>query len=157
MTEIHDERALADLEVQIDRWLAELAAELPVVAAVDRGERSGAGGDERRWFVRMRGEAKDITTVWLTLGQRTLRHETYVMPAPATNAAAVYEFALRRNEQLVGVHFSIGVEDALFLRGALPLAALDRAELDRVLGTTYATVERHFPALISLGFAGRAG
>ena len=36
----------------------------------------------------MRGEEKDITTVWLTLGQRTLRYETYVMPAPEENHAA---------------------------------------------------------------------
>lgn len=156
MTEVFDERALADLEARIDRWLAEFATEFSVVSAVDRGERSAAGGDERRWFVRMRGEAKDVTTVWLTLGQRTLRYETYVMPAPVTGASAVCEFALRRNDRLVGVHFSIGAEDALFLRGALPLATLDRAELDRVLGTTYVTVERHFPALIRLGFAGRA-
>lgn len=156
MTEIYDERELADLEVQLDRWLAELAAAVPAITAVERGAHSDAGGAERRWFVRMRGDSKDVTTVWLTLGQRTLRYETYVMPAPATNAAAVYEFALRRNEQLVGVHFAIGAEDALFLHGALPLAALSPAELDRAIGTTFATVERYFPSLIALGFAGRA-
>ena len=31
------------------------------------------------------------------------------------------ELALRRNEKLVGAHFAIGVEDALFLRGELPI------------------------------------
>ena len=90
---------------------------------------SGVGRDEdapRRWFVRMRGEAKEITTVWITLGQRTIRYETYVMPAPEENQVQLYEQLLRRNERLVGAHFSIGVEDAVFLRGELPLAALDR-------------------------------
>ena len=109
------------------------------VAAIDRGE-----GDERRWFVRLRGEDKDFTTVWLTLGQRTLRYETYVMPAPEENAAELYEHLLRRNERLVGAHFSIGVEDAVFLRGELPVGALDEAELDRAIGTLYATVEQCF-------------
>ena len=80
----------------------------------------------------MRGEEKDFTTVWLTLGQRTLRYETYVMPAPEENHGELYEHLLRRNEQLVGAHFSIGVEDAVFLRGELPLAVLDEDELDRV-------------------------
>ena len=89
------------------RWLP--------VEAIERGE-----GDERRWYVRMRGEDKDFTTVWLTLGQRTLRYETYVMPAPEENDGALYEHLLRRNERLVGVHFSIGIEDAVFLRGELP-------------------------------------
>ena len=70
----------------------------------------------------MRGEEKDFITVWLTLGQRTLRYETYVMPAPEENAATVYENLLRRNERLVGAHFSIGVEDAVFLRGELPVS-----------------------------------
>ena len=86
----------------------------------------------------MRGEEKDITTVWLTLGQRTLRYETYVMPAPEENHAELYEHLLRRNDKLVGAHFSIGIEDAVFLRGELPLALLTEDELDRVIGTLYA-------------------
>jgi hypothetical protein len=65
----------------------------------------------------------------------------------------VYEQALRRNERLVGAHFSIGVEDALFLRGELPLSALTEAELDRIVGSVYAYVEAAFPSLIRLGFA----
>ena len=95
--------------------------------------------------MRLRGEDKDFTTVWLTLGQRTLRYETYVMPAPEENAAELYEQLLRRNEQLVGAHFSIGIEDAVFLRGDLPVGALSEAELDRVIGTLFATVEQTLP------------
>ena len=109
------------LERQIDEWFAGFRADNPAIAAVDRGE-----GDELRWYVRMHGEAKEYITLWFTLGQRTLRYEAYVMPAPLENAALVYEQVLRRNEKLVGVHFAIGVEDALFLRGDLPLVALVR-------------------------------
>ena len=90
-----------------------------------------------------------------TLGQRTLRYETYVMPAPEENQVQLYEQLLRRNERLVGAHFSIGVEDAVFLRGELPLAALTEDELDRVVGSLYAYVEQVFPAAIRLGFASR--
>ena len=43
----------------------------------------------------------------------------------------MYELALRRNEKLVGAHFAIGVEDALFLRGELPLVAVCADEVDR--------------------------
>jgi hypothetical protein len=103
----------------------------------------------------MSGQEKEFTTVWLTLGQRTLRFETYVMPAPEENAQALYESLLRRNEKLVGAHFSIGQEDAVFLRGEIPLAALNEQELDRAIGTLYSTVEQSFGALIRIGFASR--
>ena len=150
MSELFDTGALAALERQIDEWLSAMAAANPVVSAVGRDEDA-----PRRWFVRMRGEAKEITTVWLTLGQRTLRYETYVMPAPEENHAELYEQLLRRNERLVGAHFSIGVEDAVFLRGELPLAALTEDELDRVIGSLYAYVEQCFPSAIRIGFASR--
>lgn len=150
MTELFDGEALARVERQIDEWLAAFAAGTPAVRAVERST-----GDGLRWYVRMEGEEKDVTTVWLTLGQRTLRYETYVMPAPEDNAGALYEHLLRRNERLVGAHFSIGIEDAVFLRGELPLAALTQDELDRAVGTLYATVEQCFRALLSIGFASR--
>ena len=150
MTDVHDEFTLAAIQVQIDAWLHRMQAENPTIEAIDRGD----GGD-LRWYVRMKGEQKEYTTVWLSLGQRTLKYETYVMPAPLENVQQVYETALRRNERLVGAHFAIGVEDALFLRGELPLAALTEAELDRVIGSLYAYVEQTFPVLVRIGYASR--
>ena len=154
MTDLHDDDQLAGIEQAIDTWLAEFRAANPAILAVDRNEPHEL---ERRWYVRMAGEDKDYITVWLMLGQRTLRYETYVMPAPEENAAQVFEHVLRQNDQSVGVHFSIGAEDALYLRGELPLAALDADELDRIIGTMWATVERHFRGLLRLGFASRFG
>ena len=115
--------AVAELELldrRISEWLAGFAARDGQIVAIDRG-----GPDEHRWYVRMRGVEKEFTTVWLTLGQRTLRHETYVMPAPEENDAVLYENLLRRNERLTGLHFAIGVEDAVFLRGELPNHAIN--------------------------------
>lgn len=150
MSEIHDPGSLGRLEQSIDDWFEHQRATNSAIVAVDRGE-----GDETRWFVRMRGEEKEFTTLWFTLGQRTLRYETYVMPAPEENAEQLYESILRRNDSLVGVHFSIGAEDAVFLRGELPNHAVNEAELDRIVGTMFATVERHFPTLVRIGFASR--
>ncbi len=150
MTDALDDTALAILERRIDEWLSSIAAGWLPVEAIERGEPG-----ERRWYVRLRGEDKDHTTVWLTLGQRTLRYETYVMPAPEENEAVLYEHLLRRNDRLVGAHFSIGIEDAVFLRGELPVGVLSQAELDRVVGTLYATVEQCFRSLLRIGFASR--
>jgi hypothetical protein len=148
VSDVHDDTSVSALALEIDRWLAELAATNPAIEAVDRG-----AGDEHRWYVRLRGDEKEHITVWLTLGQRTLRYEAYVMPAPQENITQVYEMALRRNEKLVGAHFAIGVEDALFLRGELPVAAVCADEVDRIVGSLYAYAEQSFPTLIRLGFA----
>ena len=150
MTDAYDAEQLADLDRRIDGWLAELADEHDHIIAVDRSDDDGV-----RWYVRMRGEDKEFTTVWLTLGQRTLRYETYVMPAPEENDAELYEHLLRRNDTLVGAHFSIGLEDAVFLRGELPVTHVTLAELDRVLGTLYAQVEQCFQSLLRIGFRSR--
>jgi hypothetical protein len=150
VTDLFDADAVNELAERIDHWLAGFARTNAAIVAVDRGE-----GDEYRWYVRLRGDAKEFTTVWLTLGQRTLRYEAYVMPAPEENAAVLYENLLRRNQRLVGVHFAIGIEDAVFVNGELPLVALSENELDRVIGSLYATVEDCYQGLLRIGFASR--
>lgn len=148
MSEIFGESTLSTFARCIDEWLANIAANNSTIIAVQRDE-----GPDRRWYVRMRGEEKEFTTIWLWLGQRTLKYETYVMPAPAENAETLYEHVLRRNDKLVGAHFSIGIEDAIFLRGEMPLSVLTEQEVDRAIGTLYATVELVFPTIIRIGFA----
>jgi len=155
MTDLHVGSRLDDLRSRVDAWLDEFAAGNPLVAAIDRGTSDDTTLGEPRWYVRMVGEDKDFITVWLTLGQRTLRYETYVVPAPEEHRAEVMEMLLRRNHQLVGAHFSIGQEDAVYLRGELPDSALSADEIDRVLGTVYAAVEGNFRALLRLAFASR--
>ena len=156
VNELFDEGQRGVLARRIDEWLAAMAAADPAIQAVDRtGAVEGVGDQALRWYVRLHGVDKEITTIWFSLVQRTLRYETYVMPAPEENAAELYEHVLRRNEQLVGAHYSIGVEDAVFLRGELALALLDQAEVDRIIGTLYAEVERSFRTILRLGFASR--
>lgn len=155
MTDLHAGDRLDDLRSRVDAWASGLLAGNAAIAAVDRGTRDDTPLGEPRWFIRMRGEEKDFITVWLTLGQRTLRYETYVLPAPEENEQQVADLLLRRNDTLVGCHFSIGDEDAIYLRGELPDVAVDDAELDRILGTLYATVEANFRPLLRLAFASR--
>jgi len=103
---------LDELATRISGWLDELQVDNPLIEAVDRDETG-----ERRWFVRLEGEERDHTTVWLHLRQRTLHHESYVLPAPVDDPAAFYENLLRRNVRLRGVAFAIGEEDAAYLVG----------------------------------------
>jgi hypothetical protein len=141
---------LLALERHVDEWLDLLGETYDHVVSVDRST-----DDVVRWYVRMRGEDKEFTTAWITLDQRTLKYETYVMGAPEENEAQLYEHLLRRNDRLVGAHFSVGFEDAVYLRGEVPSSQVTLDELDRVLGTLYATVEQCFQALLRIGFASR--
>ncbi len=153
MSELQSDDRLADLRARIDDWLDGFAADNPLVAAIDRGTSDDSPLGEPRWYVRLLGEEKEFITIWLTLGQRTLRYDTYVLPAPPENADQVMDLLLRRNDTLIGGHFSIGAEDAVYLRGSIPDTAITADELDRVLGTVYAAVEANFPALVRLAFA----
>ncbi len=151
MPEPHDPASLGVLEMHIDRWLGQQLLENPMVAAV---ERDVAGS--RRWFVRLLGESKDAFTIRFELGQRTLRYETYVMPAPEENHERFYAHLLERNLHLFGAAFAIGEEGAIFLRGALHNELIDtEGELDRVLGSLYAWVEQYFQPALRIGHASK--
>ena len=156
MSEPHDREALSRLERHIDGWLDRQVAENPAIDAVDRDV-----SEPRHWFVRVRGQEKDVYTIRFHLRQRTLRYETYVMPAPEENHADFYAHLLARNHHLYGGAFAIGEEGAIFLEGAIAnelLDGLDDAaddELDRILGSVYAWVERFFRPALRIGFASK--
>ena len=131
-------------------WLAALADNPVVDEVVEDVE-----ADVERWFVRVLGDAKDVYSVWFTLRQRTLAYETYVMPAPEENETQFYGMLLRRNDRLPLVHFSIGDEQAIFLKGRSDLDQVDDELLDRVLGAFYEAVELCFVPALRVGFATR--
>jgi hypothetical protein len=151
MAEALDPAALDALEARIAAWLEDQLATNPVVVAVERDLESG----ERRWFVRVHGEQKDVFTIWFHLRQRTLHYETYVMPAPEENHAQLYEHLLRRNLRLYGAAFAIGEEDAVFLVGQLADEHVDEDELDRILGSIYEWVEQFFRPAMRIGYASK--
>ena len=149
-TEPASPEELDRLEAFIDDWLAAASADNPAIDAVERGP---AG--ERRWYVRITGEEKDVWTIWLALGQRTLGYTTYLVPAPEENHARFYEHLLRRNRALTGLKLEIGPEDAVYLSGSLPLTQATAAALDHILGSMYAAVELIFRPAMRIGYASK--
>ncbi len=142
-----EERGACD--TVIERWTAARLAEDGAVVAVDREPDAG------RWYLRLRGDEKDFVTVWLTVRQRTLHHETQVMPAPEVNIEATFEYLLRRNAELYQMRFALGAEDAVYLVGEIPVSSVTEDELDRIVGSSLAYVDDYFPTAMSIGFAGR--
>ena len=151
MTRPPSDAELDEVAARIDAWAARELAEDPVVDAAERGPAS----EGRRWFVRVRGEEKDVFSIWLELRQRTLHYETYVMPAPEENHARLYEHLLRRNHALRGASFAIGIEDAIFLEGEIPADRVDDGSLDEILGILYEATERCFRPAMRIGFESR--
>ena len=133
----------------IDRWASNEQSTNDLVSHVEFVPA------ERRWLVRIRGEDKAVITVWLTLGERTLRYETYFLPAPEENIERCWEYLLRLNARLYGMRFAIGAEDAVYLMGQVPLKAVDDEELDRIVGASYSYTEQYFRAALAIGFASR--
>lgn len=132
-------------------WVDRLVVENPVVTNVERDPTCN------RWFIRVRGDEKLVTTVWLTVREQTIWYETYFMPAPEENVAACYEYLLRASARFYGMRFSIGGEDAIYLTGQMPFSAFgpDTAvdELDRLLGAAYVYSEDCFRTAMRIGFA----
>ena len=121
-----------------------------MLAAVDRG----APGEPA--VVRATAcEEKDFTTIWLTLGQRTLHYETYVMPAPEENQEQFYEHLLRRNAKLVGAQFCVALENAVYLVGAPSRPALSTTPSSMSRGFAHTCVEQCFRPALLIGFASR--
>lgn len=135
----------------IDQWAEQQSRENPAVVEVVRDEESG----ERRWFVRLHGEQKDVFSVWFHLRQRNLHVETYLMPAPETNEREFYEHLMRRNATIAPFRCCIGAEEAIYLVAEVPNRWVDQPVLDELLGGAYEYTERCFRPAMRLGLANR--
>jgi hypothetical protein len=102
---------------------------------------------EGRWAVRMRQEARDATTVWFEVGERSLWYEAYVLPA-TDGVSDLLAQALRRNEKAWRAFFALDHEDGLILRGRLAEEHVTELELDKALGEIYEAIEVSFRPLL---------
>ncbi len=139
----------------IDAWADRELAAGGALVAVDRQQGGDPVTGAPRWYLRLTGDEKEFVTVWLTLRQRTLRHETQFMPAPETNIEATWEYLLKRNADLIGMSFALGAEDAVYLVGRVPVDRVDDEELDRIVGASLAYTDECFPTAMSIGYEGR--
>ncbi len=155
-SEALSEDQLDEVEALIEAWLEGVDGALEKIGVVESVQRSiefdNRGERERRWYVRVRGEEKDVWTIWMTLAQRTLRYETYLVPAPEENHAVFYEHLLRRNRALTGLQLEIGPEDAIYLAGAMPAGSVNNDALDWMLGALYQGVELIFRPAMRIGY-----
>lgn len=126
------------LELRVEAWLRDPDSTVEYVEEV-----------EGRWAVRMGQETRDVTTVWFTVGERSLEYEAYVLPV-GDGTIDLFRQALRRNMAAWRSFFAIDDEGGLVLRGRLPEDRVTSLELDRVLGEIYEAIEVGFRPLLRL-------
>ena len=147
---ITDADAATRLDERLRAWARTFTEEGHVVT-IDHHPAADPTG-HYHWLVRLRGEEKDVITVWVSLRQRSVHLETEVVPAPEMGEEALYRYALVRNADLRSVHLAIGPESALYLVTALPLGELTHERLDEVMAAVVIYVDELYPTMMTLGF-----
>ena len=143
----HEE--LAALEQAIDDWFRRQKEELPILLDISRDEEI-----PRRWYARLEGEERDVTTIWLTLGQRTLKYETYFLPSPEVNREQLFELLLE------GTMTSWELSSGLALKRRYSSLANFLFMLSTKMNSIefwsiWDFVERYWRAALKIGFANR--
>ncbi len=133
---------------ELRRWGAATLAENPVVDAFIEEPPAP-------WRMRFRGEDKDVSTIYFTLAQRSLRYETFFTPDPEDDREACFAYLLGRNADMRLLRFYVGEERAIFLGGSTQVQHVDAELLDAVLGSFYEAIERSFRTVLRIGFARR--
>ena len=108
---------------------------------------------EQRWMTMLAGEWKRTIPVLLVLGERSLRITSLLAGRPDDNHGAVHELLLHRNERARWVHFALDDEGDIVLTGRVPIAAVDPAAIDELLGEVLAVSDETFNTVLRIGFA----
>ena len=102
------------------------------------------------WLLRVRGEEKDVITLWFRLAPRRVHVECELIPAPEENVETLFRFLLARNATLVPLHAAIGPEDGLYLVGSFALEEMSAAKVDEIVATTVTAVDEIYPTAMTM-------
>lgn len=105
------------------------------------------------FLVRLEGQHKLATMTWLIAGSHSLHVEAFFCRKPDENHADFYRFLLERGSRMFGVHFALDPVGDVYLTGRLPLSAITRDEIDRLLGCVLTYSDDNFDQALMLGFA----
>ena len=130
----------ADVQESVRRFLDETGIEWEL------------GGRPGELVVTLPGEKKLKTVCSVVVGERSLSISAFVVRNPDENHAAVYAYLLRRNLAMPGLAYGIDKSGDVFVTGRVPLAGVDAAYLDQILGVVLDAADGPFNELLALGF-----
>jgi hypothetical protein len=118
----------------------------------DAGLEWELGGRQGELVVTLPGDKKLRTVCSLVVAEQSLSVSAFVVRNPDENHEAVYRYLLRRNLRLPGLAYAIDPVGDVYVTGRVPLAAVDAAYLDQVLGVVLDAADGAFNELLALGF-----
>ena len=145
----------ADAALRLDGTLREWANLWNASAFVGQIEHQPLPDDKGHfhWLIRLKGEERDVITLWLSLRQRTVFAETELMPAPDENREELYRYLMVKNHELRELHLAIGPEAGIYLVTQVPIQELTVERMDELVGATVTYVDEMFPTVMSMGLA----
>lgn len=108
---------------------------------------------EGSFLVVLPGTRKLKTNCNLFVEDDTLRIEAFVVRCPEQDAERLWRLLLRRNAEMYAVSFAIDDNGDVYLVGRIPLAGVDAAEVDRLLGSVLTYADDIFNTALEIGFA----
>jgi hypothetical protein len=146
---LSDADAAARLNVTLQEWSALWNAS----SFVGRIEHQPLPDDKGHfhWLIRLKGEEKDVITLWLSLRQRTVFAETELMPAPDEGRDELFKYLLVKNHELRELHLAIGPEEGIYLVTQIPIQELTIERLDELVGATVHYVDEMYPTVMTMG------
>jgi len=118
----------------------------------DAGLESELGGRPGELVVTLPGDKKLRTVCSLVVTELSLSVSAFVVRNPDENHEAVYRYLLRRNLRLPGLAYAIDKTGDVYVTGRVPLAGVDAAYLDQILGVVLDAADGAFNELLALGF-----
>ena len=110
------------------------------------------GGRPGELVVTLPGDKKLRTVCSLVVTEQSLSVSAFVVRNPDENHEAVYRYLLRRNLRLPGLAYAIDKTGDVYVTGRVPLAGVDAAYLDQLLGVVLDAADGAFNELLALGF-----
>ncbi len=110
------------------------------------------GGRPGELVVTLPGDQKLRTVCSLVVADQSLSVSAFVIRNPDESHEAVYRYLLRRNLRLPGLAYAIDPVGDVYVTGRVPLAGVDAAYLDQVLGVVLDAADGAFNELLALGF-----
>src|SRR3954454_11586209 len=110
------------------------------------------GGRPGELVVTLPGDQQLRTVCSLVVADQSLSVSAFVVRNPDENHEAVYRHLLRRNLRLPGLAYAIDKAGDVYVTGRVPLAGVDAAYLDQVLGVILDAADGAFNELLALGF-----
>ena len=107
---------------------------------------------EKTVVVSLPGTNKQFVNVAMTFGNTVFKIESFVARNPDENHEEVYRWILEQNRKLLVINYCLDHLGDIYLSGVLPMATLDLAQIDQLLGVMLQTSDNSFNILLELGF-----